>query len=80
MRLYTPVWEQLKKLRFLKVSVHPAQYNTVRKGVIQEKWKDAGFRLVNPNDTYRLIITYDESTQIMSLELRARCGLEEIVV
>lgn len=76
MRKYEQIWQQIKKRDKCVVQiVHPALVERVKKGVIKEKDRDLGFKVMNDVEPFRLEIAYDRETQQMSFKLTQRLGM-----
>lgn len=78
-RKYAAIWQQLKRDDYCYVSImHPALVQRVKAGVIKEKNKDVGFKLLNDNgETFRLKITYNSELGQMYFCLVQRYGIAE---
>lgn len=76
MRQYEPVWIKLKLTNKATVRVVPALAETVRKAVKKEKNQDLGFKVTHDYDAFYLKISYDETTKLMTFELKQRLGIE----
>lgn len=82
LRRYSPVWKVIKAKGTCTLAVHPAAVRRVKKGVIQEKDKDKGFKFINEYDKAFLKITViqvDISTAHITFELKQRIGLEPLI-
>lgn len=81
MRKYQPLWERIKKNDFCVVEVkHPVFVRTIKEGVMKEKNKDLGFKVMNDTEPFRLKIVYDAETRRITFTLTQRLGMAEKVM
>lgn len=76
MRLYEPVWNELKAKGKAFLKVKPAYAATVRKAVKKEKAMDLAFKVTHDYDSWRLVICYDAEKCIMHFILKQKLGFE----
>lgn len=77
-RKYQDIWERIKKNKRAMIECHPMFFQTVRKGVIKEKFNDIGFKVLNDHDRFSLEITFDREKQRAVFELKQKLGLEGV--
>lgn len=77
-RTYKPLWDRVKKREVVTVECHPLLVERVRKAVIQEKWRDDGFKLLNESERIYLQFTYDKDKQHLTVLIKTRFGLDRI--
>lgn len=80
LREYQPVWNKIKETAKCRLEVPPQLVARVKKAVIKEKNMDSAFKLMNDEDQFRLVISYDRKSQVLKFELKQKYGLEERVV
>lgn len=81
LRAYEPIWQRLKRSRTQSIEVlinNPRLVNRIKRGVIKEKYKDDGFKIINERDYLWLEIRYDVDNKKMKFTLRQRHGIEEV--
>ena len=81
-RKYEAIWKQLKNnpsaTCVIKV-VHPAAVQRIKKGVIKEKWRDEGFKVLNDIEHLFLKIEFDQNSLTLSFTLKSKFNLTEVV-
>lgn len=77
-RKYQELWERIKRNNRVAVECHPMFLQTVKKGVIKEKFNDKGFKVLNDHDRFSLEISYDRERQKLVFMLRQTLGLEGV--
>lgn len=81
LRTYEPIWQKLKRAQSMSLSVtvhNPKLANRIKRGVIKEKYKDDGFKVINEHDYLWLEIKFDRVENKLTFTLRQRYGLEEV--
>jgi len=80
-RMYQDFWERIKQRNRLKLQVKPLDYPKLKQGIIKEKNRDIGFKILNDHgENFRLRFTYDREGMMLLIELRQPLGIEEKVV
>lgn len=82
-RIYEPIWLKLKSSPSMTLCVqvnNPRLANRIKRGVIKEKYKDVGFKVINELDYIWLEVEYDLERQVLTFKLRQRLGLEEVKI
>jgi hypothetical protein len=80
-RKYGPIWQRIKEEDIVEVQVvHPVLVQRVKQGVIKEKHMDIGWRIMNDTFDYRLQISYNSTTHVLTFRLVQRFGVSQKVV
>jgi len=67
MRLYQPIWEQLKKTGQVSVTANRLLHPRILKAVVKEKWLDVGHRMdILP---YHSILTHSAKGAVLTFTL-----------
>ena len=69
MRLYEPIWQELKKKGSVRLAVPRAIHRRVIKAVLKEKNMDIGFKYEMLEKKIRLRITYQQQDNVISIKL-----------
>lgn len=78
MRLYQPVWEELKVKDKVTILVsNPRHAQKIKRMIIKEKDQDIVFKVANEDDRFTLKIDYDKETGVMTFYLRQWLGIME---
>jgi hypothetical protein len=78
LRTYQPIWKKLKSQPGVPVAlqVHqPRLAARIRKGVIMEKYRDVGFKVINELEVCTLKIQYDPKKHQLTFTLMPKYGL-----
>ena len=67
MRLYEPIWQELKQTGTAKLTANRALHRRIIKAVIKEKWLDIGYKLQIYPQHCR--VEYSRSNSILTFRL-----------
>lgn len=76
LRTYEPVWLRLKAREVCVLKCKPTAVRFIKKGVIKEKWRDDGFKILFEVERLWLSFEYSEEKEELRIELRSKFGLE----
>lgn len=79
-RKYYPIWQKLKREKLCIVSAHPLLFQRIIKGVVNEKDRDAAFKIANDLDYLFLKIEKDSEKHLITFKLKQRVGISDVVV
>jgi hypothetical protein len=80
-RKYEQVWNKIKNNGFAMIRVTPAYVSQAKRGISKEKDQDASFKLKNADiDYFFLRYEYNRATNVLTIRLKQRVGLEEKVL
>ena len=77
LRTYEPIWLRIKSKEVCVIKCKPTAVRYIKKGVIQEKWRDDGFKLIFEVEKLWLHFEYSDQTEELKIELRSKFGLEK---
>lgn len=78
-RTYEPVWLKLRKEhRCILVLKHDVLLPRIKRMISKEKHMDDGFKILNPDDNYFLVFTFDREKKELLIELTSKLGIRDI--
>lgn len=78
MRLYQPIWEQLKQKHKCDIAAPKAYHKRIKKAVIKEKDMDLGFKVLLAEEAKSATLQIESKDGILSFKLNFSIGITDL--
>ena len=81
-RKYLVIWNKIKNNEVCKIECHPNSVRTIKTGVIKEKHRDEGFKILNEVERFFLDISIEDipgkNVMEITFRLKSKFGLASV--